>query len=131
MNMEIKKSIEQSVVEDCIQAISVGNNGQIIGILTFGTDFPAFEGHFPGQPVLPAVVQLAAVRFLAATHLGKQLVPTGIDRAKFKAMIGPEEQVSITIRLDQLDNDVTISFSIATDKGKAATGTISCQIMNG
>ena len=130
MKMKEKKSIEQSIIEDCIQAISVDGKDQVIGILTFGADFPAFEGHFPEQPVLPAIVQLTAVRFLAAKHLGKQLAPTSVDRAKFKTMIVPEEQVTITIRLDQLDNDVTISFSITTDKGKAATGTISCQIMN-
>jgi len=130
MNMEKNKSIEQCVVEDCIQSVNVDDNGQIVGILTFSADFPAFAGHFPEQPVLPAIVQLAAVRFLAAKYLGKQLLPVSVDRAKFKTMIGPEEQVAITIRLDQLDNDVTISFSITTDKGKAASGAISCQIIN-
>ena len=130
MNMKGNKSIEQSIVEDCIQSVNIDDNNQIIGILTFSADFPAFEGHFPEQPVLPAIVQLAAVRFLAAKHLGKQLLPTSVDRAKFKTMIGPEEQVTITIRLVQLDNDVTISFSITTDKGKAASGVISCQIIN-
>jgi len=128
--MEENKSIEQCIIEDCIQSISVDDSGQIIGIFAFEPHFPAFEGHFPGRPVLPAVVQLATVRFLAAKHLGKQLVPTCIDRAKFKAMVGPKEHVAITIRLDQSDNDVTISFSITTEKGKAATGTISCQIIN-
>lgn len=127
--MEENKSIEHSILENCIQSVNVNNNGQITGTLLFGADFPAFEGHFPEQPVLPAIVQLAAVRILAAKHLGKQLVPTSIDRAKFKTMIGPEEQVTITIHLDQSDNDVTISFSIATDKGKAATGTIFCKLM--
>ena len=127
--MKGNKSIEQSIVEDCIQSVNIDDNNQIIGILTFSADFPAFEGHFPEQPVLPAIAQLAAVRFLAAKHLGKQLLPTSVDRAKFKTMIGPEEQVTITIRLDQLDNDVTISFSITTDKGKAASGAISCQII--
>ena len=130
MNMKGNKSIEQSIVEDCIQSVTIDDNNQIIGILTFSADFSAFEGHFPEQPVLPAIAQLAAVRFLAAKHLGKQLLPTSVDRAKFKTMIGPEEQVTITIRLDQLDNDVTISFSITTDKGKAASGAISCQIIN-
>lgn len=128
--MEGTRSIEQCIVEKCLQTVTVDDTGQISGVFTFGPDFPAFEGHFPGQPVLPAVVQLAAVRFLAARHLGKHLVPTSLDRAKFKAMIGPEEQVTITIHLDQSDNDVTISFTIATARDKAATGEISCRIIN-
>ena len=128
--MEGNRSIEQCVVEECLQDVTVTDSGQINGIFTFGPDFPAFEGHFPGQPVLPAVVQLASVRFLAAKHLGKHLVPVSLDRAKFKAMIGPEEEVTITIHLGQSDNDVTISFTIATGKRQAGTCEVSCRIMN-
>ena len=128
--MDKTRSIEQSIAAESLQSVTVTDSGDITGVFFFAPDFPAFEGHFPGQPVLPAVVQLAAVRLLAARHLGTALIPTSLDRAKFKAMIGPEEPVTITIRLDQSDNDVTISFTILTAKGKAATGEITCRIIN-
>jgi 3-hydroxymyristoyl/3-hydroxydecanoyl-(acyl carrier protein) dehydratase len=127
--MEKTSSIEQSLVAECLQSVTVEDSGRINGIFTFAPDFPGFAGHFPGHPVLPAVVQLAAVRFLAAGHLGRPLVPTSLERVKFKTMIGPEEPVTIFIHLDQSANDVTISFTIATCKGKAATGEITCRIM--
>ena len=130
MNMDKTRSIEQSIVAGCLQSVTVADSGEVTGVFFFAPDFPAFEGHFPGQPVLPAIVQLAAVRLLAARHLGAPLVPNSLDRAKFKAMIGPEEPVTITIRLDQSDNDVTISFTIRTAKGKASTGEIACRIIN-
>ena len=128
--MEENRSIEQVIVEECLLTVTVTDSGQVNGVFTFAPDFPAFAGHFPGQPVLPAVVQLAAVRFLAAKHLDMFLVPVSVNRAKFKALIGPEEPVTITIDLEQSGNDVAISFAIATAKGKAATGEISCRIMN-
>jgi 3-hydroxymyristoyl/3-hydroxydecanoyl-(acyl carrier protein) dehydratase len=55
-----------------------------------------FDGHFPGQPLLPAVAQLAlaweAVRPLmpAGTRLA------GFRRVKFKEMVRPGEPLSIS-----------------------------------
>jgi 3-hydroxyacyl-[acyl-carrier-protein] dehydratase len=123
-------SIKAAIPDTCLQAISTSEDGKITGTYTFAADFPAFAGHFPGSPVLPAVVQLTAVRMLAARHLETDLVPVKVERAKFKKMIGPEEPVAITILLDRNDMDVTISFAIVTDKGKAAKGEICCRINN-
>jgi 3-hydroxyacyl-[acyl-carrier-protein] dehydratase len=129
--MEKSVSIEQSIMEKCLTSISVSDTGSIIGAFSFATDFPAFDGHFPEQPVLPAVVQLAAVRLLAARHLGAVLVPAGMERAKFKSMVGPEEPLRITIQIDRTDNNVSMSFAITTEKRKVATGEISCLVVNG
>ena len=125
--MELEMSIEHSLVEKCLKKVIDTDHDEIKGVFVFPQDFPAFEGHFPGQPVLPAVVQLAAARLLAAKHLGRQLVPISVDRAKFKAMVGPNEPMTITISFDQSGNDVTISFSITSETKKIATGEIVCR----
>ena len=52
--MEGTRSIEQCVVEECLQAVTVADSGQVNGIFIFGPDFPAFEGHFPGRPAEPS-----------------------------------------------------------------------------
>lgn len=121
------RSIETSILTDCLESVSVDDNGRIAGKFIFAPDFPAFEGHFPGEPILPAVVQLTSVRLLAAKHLGKRLAPVSVERAKFKNMIGPEEEVNISIALDQSAHDVRIAFTITTARGKAATGEICCR----
>lgn len=128
--MKLEMSIEHSLLEKCLKEVIDTGNNEIKGVFVFPQDFPAFEGHFPGQPVLPAVVQLAAARLLAAKHLGIQLVPISVDRAKFKAMIGPDEQMTITITPDRTSNKITIPFAIATDKGIASTGKIVCKMRN-
>lgn len=121
-------SIEQNILEESLQSMTETDTGGVIGIFSFSPDFPAFEGHFPGQPVLPAVVQVAAVRLLASKYLGKKLVPIRLDRAKFKSMVGPEEPMTITISLNLSDRDVAISFSITTDnKKKVSNGEIVCR----
>ena len=92
VNNTMKKitSIEQGLLKQSLQSMTEADNGVIQGIFVFPPDFPAFDGHFPGQPVLPAIAQLAAVRLLAAKHLGRDLTAFRLDRAKFKSMVSPD-----------------------------------------
>jgi 3-hydroxyacyl-[acyl-carrier-protein] dehydratase len=120
-------SIQQELLEKSLQSMIETEDGRVRGVFSFSPDFPAFEGHFPSQPVLPAVVQVAAVRLLAARHLDVKLIPVSLNRSKFKAMVGPNEPMTITISLDQSGNDVTISFSITSETKKIATGEIVCR----
>ena len=120
-------SIHQALLENSLKSMDREDNGKVVGTFVFSPDFPAFEGHFPGQPVLPAVVQIAAARLLAEKHLNRQLNPVNLGRAKFKSMVGPDEPITITISLDQSSDDVTISFSITAETKKVATGDIICR----
>jgi len=62
-----------------------------------GADFPAFNGHFEGNPLLPAVVQMG----LCADALGrlqhKKYEISKISRAKFMHPILPGSEVSVQI----------------------------------
>jgi 3-hydroxyacyl-[acyl-carrier-protein] dehydratase len=87
-------------------------------------DFPGFAGHFPDQPVLPAVLQLLAVRLLAESLLESPLTPVGGDRLKFKGMVGPAETVNLRVTLRDQSGQFKSEFSL--DKGGApiASGTL-------
>lgn len=89
----------------------------------FPYDFAAFQGHFPGNPILPAIVQLAMVRFLAAHSLGKPVMPSHHQKIKFKGVIRPEDAVTVNIKFDK--NGVTWGglFSLKRSDGAlVATG---------
>jgi len=82
--------------------------------LAIGADHPAFDGHFPGQPILPGVALLAAVLEAAA---GEPRLAACVGTAprlvvvKFHAPVGPGATLSISFRfgtstLDwQIDDD--------------------------
>lgn len=125
--MEPSGSIKNSILKKNLQNVIVKDSGEIEGVFIFPADFPAFAGHFPGQPVLPAVVQLAAVRLLAARHLKQELAPITVARAKFKSMVGPDEPMTVTVTLDQSGDVVTIPFVIAKEQVRVSTGTIICR----
>lgn len=58
-----------------------------------------FNGHFPGNPVVPGVVQLEMIRELAGTMLECDLMLVSSDTIKYLQMIAPNENPEIIIEL--------------------------------
>lgn len=62
-------------------------------------EHPCFAGHFPGNPLVPAVVVLEHVIALAERHLrhlGSDERVQGVLQAKFVRVLGPDEQATVT-----------------------------------
>ncbi len=85
---------------------------QVVGTFIFPTDFPAFVGHFPGKPVLPAIMQLAAVTHLAGLALGTDIRAQHYHRTKFRAMIQPGDEIHIELKMDYSGSAWTGVFSL-------------------
>jgi len=90
----LRKGIEASAME------AIAGTGGITGArrYRFGPGFIGFSGHFPGNPVLPAIVQIRAVVSLAEEEGGKTLRLAAVRSAKFLAPIRPDEDVWIRVR---------------------------------
>lgn len=87
-------------------------------------NFPGFAGHFPDQPVLPAVLQLLAVRLLAESLLETELTPAGGDRLKFKGMVAPNEVVNLRVTLRDQSGQLKGEFSLDKAGAPIASGTL-------
>lgn len=57
-----------------------------------------FDGHFPGYPVLPGVVQLRWAVELSQEYFGVRSVPREVMRLKFKSIIVPPIVVELTLK---------------------------------
>jgi 3-hydroxyacyl-[acyl-carrier-protein] dehydratase len=62
---------------------------------------PALPGHFPGDAVVPAVVILDRVRGALRSWRERRRM-TGIARARFTAVLRPDESFTITLTSDDL-----------------------------
>lgn len=62
-------------------------------------DFPGFAGHFPGYPVLPAVLQVLAAQVLVEELRGRPLRLAKLERAKFLRPVRPGEPLRVDCRL--------------------------------
>jgi 3-hydroxyacyl-[acyl-carrier-protein] dehydratase len=69
----------------------------------FGPSFLGFQGHFPGQPVLPAVVQIMILRESIIQQLQRELDIAQIARAKFLKVILPNTTLVANWTIKELD----------------------------
>ncbi len=81
----------------------------IVGIKNVAANEPCFQGHFPGMPIFPGVLQLEAMAQTAGILLnkvmkseGKVSYYLGVDNAKFRRMVVPGDQVRMEIKLLRL-----------------------------
>jgi beta-hydroxyacyl-ACP dehydratase FabZ len=84
-------------------------NQRIVGIKNVAANEPYFQGHFPGNPVMPGVLQLEAMaqtggilmKQLAADPGGTTFFLT-VDKAKFRKVVRPGDQLRIEANIVNL-----------------------------
>lgn len=65
--------------------------------MVFDADFQGVQGHSPGNPVLPATIQLGSIRFLCEEAVGVPMMPVAARRVKFKSVVMPDDALIINI----------------------------------
>lgn len=86
-----------------------------------------FQGHFPGNPVMPGVLitealaQTGAVALLTMPDFkGKTVYFGGIKNARFRTMVKPGDTLNLEVKLDKLRGNAGIGEAKATVKDKVA-----------
>lgn len=116
-------------IAECLESMHYDQgSGEISGVFCFDNSFIGFQGHFPGQPVLPAVVQLAAVRLLVEKSIGRELSLRKVKRAKFKRVVLPGKRLKVLVKPRQETQMLSLVFSISEKQEPIASGTIECTI---
>ena len=89
--------------------------------LLVAADCPWFEGHFPGQPILPGVVQIGWAVHFARELYGFEPVATTLEQIKFKRPILPGARLTLHLtpakdgrKLRYEYRDATTSYSSGT-----------------
>jgi 3-hydroxyacyl-[acyl-carrier-protein] dehydratase len=87
----------------------------------FGAEFTGFEGHFPGTPILPAIIQIMTVRHAIAEQIQKPLQVTQIARTKFKKTIGPDIPVTAIWNVREQGDSLKAKCTLETDGETASS----------
>lgn len=99
---------------------------------TVPTDHPAFDGHFPGQPILPGVVLLDQAVLAAQQHFPAHRC-RHIDQGKFLQPVRPGTRLHICFRptAGKVAGELSLTFDICrtADGSSVANGRLRLQAL--
>ncbi|MGI6318008.1 MAG: 3-hydroxyacyl-ACP dehydratase FabZ [Dethiobacteria bacterium] len=89
--------------------LEVVSGEKAVGIKNVSMNEPYFQGHFPGNPVMPGVLiveamaQVGAVALLSRDEFkGKLALFRGIDKLRFREVVRPGDTLTIEVALTGL-----------------------------
>jgi len=86
-------------IETCMSGFESDGTGCLSACFTFPPDFLGFQGHFPGNPVLPGVCMVQAVMVMAGKWSGTPLELKNIVTAKWFMPAGPDTMLNFAVQV--------------------------------
>ncbi len=107
---------------DTIEEIEEGQKA--VGKKCVSGDEPFFQGHFPGNPVMPGVLIIEALAQVGAVAMlsipewkGKTAYFAGIEKAKFRKKVVPGDVLMLETTIVKVKGPMGIGKGIATVDG--------------
>ena len=111
--------IRKEIILSATSGIEESQPGMIKQRYRFRPDFIGFSGHFPGNPILPAFVQILTALTLTEIYKGRPLKAASVEKAKFRIPLQPDQEIEVTCRqltvgeLTGCDARLTVSEGLA------------------
>ncbi|MBI2241915.1 MAG: acyl-CoA synthetase [Magnetospirillum gryphiswaldense] len=105
-----------------VTAARTGDDGAVVLTMRIPETLYWFQGHFPGCPILPGVVQLDWVLHFARTQLGLDVPAAREFQVKYTAVVEPGHILDLELRHDAGKGRVV--FTYRRGEGKISSGTI-------
>ncbi len=122
---EIKKLIPHRYPFLLVDRVLELNEGHIVAIKNVSANEEFFNGHFPGAPIMPGVLQVEAMAQAGCIMMMKNksadpentmMVFTGINKAKFRKSVVPGDQLRLEVNLlNQKRNFITMTGKATVD----------------
>ena len=100
---------------------------RIVGLKAVTATEWFFQGHFPGMPVMPGVLQVEALAQTMAVYVAKQPgfgdrigLFAGIDACRFRRVVSPGDTLRLEVTMEKLGGRFGRGHGIATVDGEVA-----------
>lgn len=107
------------------RVVEIVSEDELVALKNVTINEPYFQGHYPGRPVMPGVLQIEAMAQAAGVLLLKKL-PVGdnkiaffmsVDKVKFRQAVEPGDSIEIRVKLIKIRGN-----KIATATGECKVG---------
>ncbi|MFC1884063.1 3-hydroxyacyl-ACP dehydratase [Thermodesulfobacteriota bacterium] len=87
----------------------------------FSPEFTGFSGHFPGYPILPAIVQVLCGSSAVEEFKGSHLETITVEKAKFLLEIKPDQEIEVECRKQSIRDRQGFNIRLMTEEGLASS----------
>ena len=123
--MEIIPQRPPFLLMDRVEEYTPGESAVAYKNVTINEAF--FQGHFPGNPIMPGVLMIEALAQTGAIAIlsqentkGKNALFGGVDKLKFKRQVVPGDVLKLEVKIIRQKGPVGVGEAIATVDGKVA-----------
>lgn len=92
-------------------------DGKIVADISIDIQHHIFEGHFPGQPVLPGVCMIQIAKELMEKALNQKLLLQEAAQCKFVSMVDPVQNSQLSVLIEYGKNNGNISTNTQLKSG--------------
>ena len=114
---KLKRAINDSAVEP----LQVTARDTVTQKYCFHSDFIGFSGHFPGYPILPALVQLMTGVALIERQKGRTLTIETLVNAKFLMELRPNQEIVVKCQESTVQGKLSCKITLFVDERTAAS----------
>lgn len=115
-------SIIKGEIERCmagLEAVVIRELPELTARFTFPEDFIGFQGHFPGNKILPGVCQIQCALTMLEKWKNRDVMLKEIVHAKFFSAVAPSEEFLCVCKgIEETDADFILKAHISNDERK-------------
>jgi 3-hydroxymyristoyl/3-hydroxydecanoyl-(acyl carrier protein) dehydratase len=110
-----------------LKEISQSKDNEISADIRVPSDSPWFDGHFPGEPILPGVAQIGMVFDAIRKAHHHNLMISSVRRVRFKHIVRPDDQLKIIAVPLKQETD-SYSFRILVQEETVCSGVMTVEL---